>query len=171
MNRYSIILIIFLAVLVGCAPYPRYRKHAGDTPREIASAPDELSTTESVRFGLILQKHLGKPYKGKSKWEEGIDCSKFTCDVFMEFDRIRLPRKAAEQFKIGSKVSFRRLRYGDLVFFKTERGKISHVGIYTGYNEFIHASTSRGVIVSNLSEKSSSTRYSGGTRVLDVSLE
>ena len=60
MNRYSVILIIFLAVLVGCAPYPRYRKHAGDTPREIASDPDGLSTKEIVRFGLILQKQLTK---------------------------------------------------------------------------------------------------------------
>jgi len=168
MIRYNLRLSVLIAVLaaVGCSPYPRYKKYAEVTPQDQHVDKDEPSTGEYIRFGRILQKYLGKPYKGKSKWETGVDCSMFTREVFREYDRTEIPRTAADQFKTGSSVPFARLRYGDLVFFRTERGSISHVGIYTGYNEFIHASSSKGVIVSNLNESYWAKRFAGARRVL-----
>lgn len=168
MMRVLTIITILLLAVVGCTPNPRYRKERVMTPRETVVDPGRMTTSEYLRFGLILQRHLGKPYKGSSKWEEGLDCSKFTSEVFREFKRTNLPRTVALQVREGKEVPRNRLRYADLVFFRTERNRISHVGVYIGNNEFIHASTSRGVIISNLSEKYWAERYASARRILNL---
>jgi len=160
-------MIVALLLLGGCTPYPRYRKDPIAKPHEVNTRADaKFLTNDYIRLGLILQSHLGKPYRGRSKWEDGLDCSKFTAEVFEKYNKTILPRTAADQFKVGEQAPRRRLKYGDLVFFRTERSKISHVGVYVGYNEFIHASTSRGVIISNLNEKYWAERYAGARRIL-----
>ena len=165
--KYTPALAVLLLVTVAaCTPYPRYGKHASVTPLENVPRRENITTNEYIRLGLILQKHLGKPYRGKSRYEEGVDCSMFTHDVYFEYNKTDLPRKAAEQYREGNQVTHSRLSFGDLVFFRTERGKISHVGIYVGHNEFIHASSSRGVIISSLSEKYWADRDAGARRIL-----
>jgi lipoprotein Spr len=117
---------------------------------------------------MILREYLGKPYRGQSRYDVGVDCSMFTRDVFRSYNRMELPRTAAEQFKAGRDVPHGRMMFGDLVFFRTERNnKITHVGIYVGDNEFIHASSSQGVIISGLSEKYWAKAYVAGRRILD----
>lgn len=160
------ITVAALVVLIGCTPYPRYQKASQTNPRDRMTESAWISTNEYIRLGQIIQQYLGKPYKGKSRWDEGLDCSLFTEQVFREFNRRVLPRKAEEQAKEGSDVPRNLLRYGDLVFFRTERSRISHVGIYVDNNQFVHASTSRGVIISNLNEKYWAKRYAGGRRIL-----
>jgi cell wall-associated NlpC family hydrolase len=166
-REVAIAVLIGLIGLIGCAPYPRYRPDADVTPRE--QHPDDryLTTAEFIDLAMILQRQLGRPYKGRSRWETGLDCSKFVRDVYQEFNRMQLPRTAAEQYQEGKDVARSHLKFGDLVFFRTERDRISHVGIYVGFNEFIHASTSNGVIISNLSEEYWARRYVGARRVLD----
>ena len=171
MKTFRLSLLLCLVLAVGCAPYPRYRTDAETTPREQSRDERYLSTSEFMRLGMILQRHLGRPYKGRSKWETGVDCSKFTRDVFNEYDRTVLPATAADQFKEGDLVPRPQLRFGDLVFFRTERSRVSHVGIFVGHNEFIHASTSRGVIITNLSEEYWAQRYAGARRVLKRATE
>jgi cell wall-associated NlpC family hydrolase len=83
-----------------------------------------------------------------------------------EYARISLPRTAAEQYTQGVEVSRRNMLYGDLVFFETEREKITHVGIYIGFGEFIHASTTQGVIISALNESYWAQRFVGAKRIL-----
>jgi cell wall-associated NlpC family hydrolase len=163
------ILLTFglLLLIVGCAPYPRYRTHSNVMPKEQRPQDQYLSTSQYLKLGMILQRQLGKPYKGRSKWEPGLDCSKFTRDAFRDYNQTILPTNAAGQFKHGKEVTRHRLKFGDLVFFRTERDKISHVGIYIGFNSFIHASTSRGVIISEMSQKYWAQRYAGARRVLE----
>lgn len=158
--------LMSLLIAIGCAPYPRYRAHADMTPREQRPNDQYLTTGEFLKLGMILQRSLGRPYRGRSKYEPGVDCSRFVRDAFREYDKSLLPPTAAEQFAHGVEVPRRRLKFGDLVFFRTERNRISHVGVFIGHNEFIHASTSRGVIISNLGEKYWSRRYAGARRVL-----
>ena len=155
-----------LLALVGCSSNPRYRSGGEERPQQMVTVDSKYDTNDYLRFGSILQEYLGRPYKGKSKYEEGLDCSHFTQTVFKRFDNINIPRMASDQFKKGKEVQFKHLRYGDLVFFKTGRKKISHVGIYIGDNSFIHASTSNGVIISGMSEKYWAERYVGARRVL-----
>jgi len=162
----QIIIIISILGMLGCTPFPRYRTDGADYPAVIPMDSTQYTTNDYLLLGSILQKYLGKPYRGKSKYEEGLDCSHFTRSVFKKFDKINLPRTVAKQFHFGKEIHYRELNYGDLVFFKTERNRVSHVGIYIGSNNFIHASTSRGVIISSLKEKYWAKRYVGARRVL-----
>jgi len=167
MKRELVACIAMALLVVGCAPYPRYTKHIVVAPRETPIVGERHTTDDYIRLGLILREYLGKPYRGKSKYQDGLDCSMFTHDVFRKFNRTILPRMVEEQLREGKEVKRSRLAFGDLLFFRTERRKISHVGIYIGYYEFIHASTSRGVVISNLTEKYWAERYAGARRILD----
>ena len=162
----KLILIILILSFSGCATHPRYRTGGYETRPEVQYLDGSPTTSENIKLGLILQSYLGKPYKGKSKYEEGLDCSHFTRQAYEKYNGTVLPRTSAEQFAQGKVIHFRMLRYGDLVFFKTEKNKVSHVGIYVGDRQFIHASTSNGVIVSSLDEKYWSERYAGARRYL-----
>jgi hypothetical protein len=160
-------IVCLLLFIVGCGGYTRYSKYRTVTPKDPAPTRGALSTNEFIHLGMILRGYLGKPYKGTSRYDPGLDCSAFTSQVFKEFNDMRLPRTAADQYKTGKEVTYQRLTFGDLVFFRTDRRKISHVGIYVGANEFIHASSSNGVIISNLSERYWADCYAGARRVLE----
>ena len=163
--------ILSLVSALSCAPYPRYRANADMTPREQRPDDQYLTTGEFLKLGMILQRNLGRPYKGRSRWEPGVDCSRFVRDAFREYNQTMLPPTAANQFQEGVEVANHRLKFGDLVFFRTERDRVSHVGVYIGHNEFIHASTSRGVIISDMGEKYWSRRYAGARRILESKTE
>lgn len=161
-------LILFLIFLCGCQSYPRYSSEPPAPPEERSNSRESFSTERYIDLGMILRKYLGKPYKGTSRYDVGVDCSMFTHDVFRAFNGMELPRTAEDQYKIGKNVPLDRMSFGDLVFFRTERGKkITHVGIYVGGNEFIHASTSRGVIISSLREKYWAKAFVSGRRILE----
>ena len=173
MRILAVILVWCSAmVIAGCTGYPRFR---GNDPVERPSRTTSLlprqaadfSTSEFVRLGLILQSYLGKPYAGHSQYEPGIDCSLFTREVFNAYNKLQLPRTAAEQFRNGQPVARGDLRYGDLIFFKTDGTSISHVGVFLGYDSFIHASSSRGVIISQIDETYWARSYVGARRVLE----
>ncbi len=160
----NLILIILILSLTGCVTHPRYRTGGFETRPEVKHLDGSPTTSENIKFGLILQSYLGKPYKGKSKYEDGLDCSHFTRSAFKKYNGTILPQTAALQYASGKEIHFRHIRYGDLVFFNTVKKKVSHVGVYIGNRQFIHASTSRGVIVSHLDEKYWSKRYVGARR-------
>jgi cell wall-associated NlpC family hydrolase len=78
-----------------------------------------------------------------------VDCSGFIQQVFLQLEGPYLPRTTEQQARQGDKVAAHRLQPADLVFFKTG-WKQRHAGIYLGNGEFMHASTSRGVMISRL---------------------
>jgi cell wall-associated NlpC family hydrolase len=110
---------------------------------------------------------LGTPYVWGGRTRRGTDCSGFTQSVFAELG-VYLPRNSRRQWKVGRSVKYKQLRKGDLVFFRTIGNRISHVGIFTkpAKNEFVHASSSRGVVRSNLESKYYKKRYAGARRVI-----
>jgi hypothetical protein len=107
---------------------------------------------------------MGTRYRFGGESRSGIDCSAFTREIFRETFGMELPRNTAMQVQEGSSVSRDDLAPGDLVFFR--RGGTRHVGIYLGDNEFLHASTSRGVTISNLDENYYRRYYWTARRVL-----
>lgn len=164
LNRCLLPAILF-CTLVGCQPYPRYTSSKEKRTRIAVQDSTGRTTNDNLRLGLIVQSYLGKPYTGRSKYVDGVDCSFFVSEVFRKFDQRQMPRTVAEQYQLGKVITRKNLAYGDLVYFKTERSKVSHVGIYIGENQFIHASTSRGVIITDMSEKYWSKRYVGSRRI------
>lgn len=112
------------------------------------------------------KKFIGTPYKWGGTTPQGFDCSGFLQYVFKEFN-VQLPRRCADQFYQGESVDRNSLVPGDLVFFNTNNQGPSHVGMYIGNNEFIHASSSKGVIISNLDMSYYKTRYIGAKRYLN----
>lgn len=100
---------------------------------------------------------IGTPYKYGGMTENGIDCSALILKAFSKND-YELPRTSFQQSKLGRKIKKKKAEIGDLIFFKTtRRNVISHVGIIVENNnddlKFIHASSSRGVVISSLNEE------------------
>ncbi|CUU23906.1 lipoprotein precursor [Duffyella gerundensis] len=136
--RWAIVVLVLL--LAGCshhAPPPNGR--LSDSITVIAQLNDQLS-----------QWH-GTPYRYGGMNRNGIDCSGFVYLTFRDRFALQLPRTTKAQTDIGTRIDKEELLPGDLVFFKTGGGENGlHVGIYDTDNQFIHASTSRGVIRSSL---------------------
>ncbi|PHM63676.1 bifunctional murein DD-endopeptidase/murein LD-carboxypeptidase [Xenorhabdus ishibashii] len=112
----------------------------------------------------------GVAYRFGGNTKRGIDCSAFVQRTFHDQFGMELPRSTLEQQNIGQTVSRSKLQAGDLVLFKTGVHR-RHVGIYIGNNQFVHASTSNGVIVSKLTDTYWSKRYYGARRVLSGNLK
>jgi len=122
-------------------------------------------------FVKVVKTFLGAPYRLGGSTLKGIDCSAFVKKIYQIFS-VDLPRTAREQFCVGKKVEKDQLEEGDLVFFKTRRANNTHVGIYIGNNEFVHASSrNKEVKVDNLSAPYFSQRFLKGVRVMELGTE
>jgi cell wall-associated NlpC family hydrolase len=112
------------------------------------------------------KKYIGVPYVWGGSTPSGFDCSGLVQYVFKQHG-ITLNRTTKTQYQQGTFVKKSNLQPGDLVFFQnTYTAGISHVGIYIGSGEFIHASSSQGVTISSLSNSYWSSHYYGARRVL-----
>jgi cell wall-associated NlpC family hydrolase len=107
---------------------------------------------------------LGVPYKWGGLDPNGWDCSGFVQEVY-RLGGHQVPRLADAQYEACAKVEPDQLQPGDLVFFNTDGSGISHVGIYSGQQRFLHASSSRGVVEDSLEDAYFSTRYVGAGRL------
>lgn len=134
------VLFLLSVLLVGCshhAPPPNGR--LSDSITVIAELNDQLNHWR------------GTPYRYGGLSRRGVDCSGFVYLTFRDRFNLQLPRSTRAQTDIGTRIDKDQLLPGDLVFFKTGRGENGlHVGIYDSDNQFIHASTSQGVIRSSL---------------------
>lgn len=111
---------------------------------------------------------LGTPYRYGGSTRKGIDCSGFVNQIFKKIYGKELQRSTALVYKKNvKKVRKGRLRTGDLVFFKISKQSkdVDHMGIFLRDGYFIHASTTKGVIVSNLNEKYYKKYWKKGGRV------
>jgi len=121
---------------------------------------EEVRDTKLIGF---LENWYGTPYQYGGTTQAGIDCSAFAGTMISTVFGYSLPRSSKEQYLACTKISQKNMQYGDLVFFNT-RGRISHVGVYLGNNKFAHASTTNGVIISDLDEEYYKRRWAGAGR-------
>ena len=155
MKRLHWLILFALPFLLGsCRTVaPRYNY------QELAKASVRLGIDIEMKDNHALYVEsaswLGVPYRGGGTTRRGVDCSGLTSAIYSKIYRKELERNSDDQRKKDcKKVKKGKLREGDLVFFHNGRKKkkATHVGIYLKDQKFIHASTSRGVIISTLDE-------------------
>ncbi len=129
------------------------------------------SNDSNTLLTQLYQQHAqwqGTPYQLGGMSRQGVDCSGFVQLTFNEILGLQLPRTTRAQARLPTKVKQGHLRAGDLLFFKIpKQGKLYHVGIYLEDNKFLHASTSKGVIISSLANTYWHDNYWQSVRVLD----
>ncbi|WP_379137532.1 C40 family peptidase [Paenibacillus sp. sgz500958] len=117
------------------------------------------------KMDSVIDKAIGTKYVSGGVTTNGFDCSGFTMYVFDKIG-IDLPHQSGSQYQMGTAVSRSELKEGDLLFFNTSGRGVSHVGIYVGDGKFAHASSSRGVTISSLSDSYYVNRYVGAKRIM-----
>ncbi|MFC0343312.1 C40 family peptidase [Epilithonimonas hispanica] len=145
-----------------------------NTNDEIKRSAIENAIMHSNTIDNILseaESYLGTPYRYGGTSRSGIDCSAFVLSVFGVAAGMDLPRVAADQSQEGEAVERTELQKGDLVFFSHRRGRISHVGIVEevtpeGKIKFIHAATSKGVMVSSLDDNYWGPKFQFAKRIV-----
>ena len=139
----------------------------GSSTGDSTSSSTSTSASKVVAFAKTL---LGKPYVWGAQGPNGFDCSGFTYYVFKNSAGITLPRTSSEQSKYGTAVSKSNLKAGDLVFFDTvgaNNGVVTHVGLYIGDGQIIHAASGQGkVVINNLNSSYYVNAYVNARRVL-----
>lgn len=146
MKKY---FLIFLILLSSCTNLRQKEKILQEEKKPIIFE-NEIEKEKVNLYNFYLD-YKGVPYKLGGTDKKGIDCSAFVQKAFSEIFLISLPRTTQTQMKYGRELTYSERNTGDLLFFKTGVNTY-HVGIYYENDNFIHASTSRGVMISNLNE-------------------
>ncbi len=139
----------------------------GDYVQEV-DAEEAQNSTKGQEIADYALQFLGYRYVYGGASPSGFDCSGFTSYVYKQFG-YKLNRSASDQLDNGTPVSRGELQPGDLVIFKKGNSskRATHVGLYIGNNQFIHASTSKvGVIISRMSDAYYTTGFVGGRRIV-----
>ncbi len=147
----------------GIAPNPRYTPPDESRPAPNAPPPtigESAWQSEAARW-------IGTRYRYGGTTREGMDCSGLVSTMYVNVARIKLPRTSLQQSRTGVAIPKDQLRPGDLVFFETSsRPEVNHSGIYLGNGRFIHSSSSRGVIYTQLDAPYYVKQYRGARRIL-----
>ncbi len=143
---------VIVAITSGCAssgarPLPFPLPAGAPDPAAIAEGlpvprPELRDGYAIARTALALR---GIPYRLGGTDSRGFDCSGLVQYVFA-LHGMGLPRVVRDQYRYGASVTLDRLEPGDLVFFETQRGEVSHVGIAIGGDTFVHAPNPRGQV-------------------------
>ncbi len=132
-----------------------------------SAAKRTTANANQAKLETQFQLYKNTKYKFGGTDQRGFDCSGFTLTVYKNAFNINLPRTTEAMASLGKKVSKRKLKPGDLVFFRPSR-KYEHVGIFIGNRTFIHSSTSNGVIKSNLNNPYWKKKYRFAKRLLKI---
>ena len=140
-------LLIF--ILTSCRSGKNFSHTEKKESLETKKVSDEISDKKLAAF---INDWYGVPYQYGGNDKTGIDCSHFTIRLYEEVYQKNITGPAAALEKQSENVSSDKLQEGTLVFFKIEQPVVSHVGVYVGHHKFVHASTSKGVVISDLNE-------------------
>ena len=108
---------------------------------------------DNEKLYRFIDNWIGVPYRNGGMDKKGVDCSAFTSLLTNEIYNKQLPRTARLMAEDVKRKFEKDLKEGDLVFFDFDGKKFSHVGVYLHNNKFVHASTSKGVIISDLKDQ------------------
>jgi cell wall-associated NlpC family hydrolase len=149
-TRHLAVLTI-VALMTACAPFQR------ETPGGPAANPGTAAL-------LAAESRIGTPYRYGGSGPDAFDCSGLVAYAYQQAG-VTVPRTAAQQYAVARSVPRRDLRPGDLVFFRLSGREVSHVGIYAGDGQFVHAPQTGGQVrTANLDDDWYRERYAGAGR-------
>lgn len=169
-------IIVFIALCVTLPSGCRSSKGGGRSAYEgnagsMTNYAVDYSNEESDAMGRDLaseaRRWLGTPYRYGGRDRNGTDCSGLVMELYRTVCAMKIPRTTVEQKSYCTKVARNKARMGDLVFFGSGKSEnsVSHVGLYIGKGEMIHASSSRGVMVSRVDAGYWGDRFRGIGRI------
>jgi len=172
----KIVVALLLAVMTVSSQAQTTKKNSEKT----TSDPDNLakdyfsqimgiavSATANVKLYQFVYDWLGTPYRLGGDTDRGIDCSGFAFQLYDKVFNTVIGNNSRNIFSMVNPVNKEELQEGDLVFFKINSKSISHVGVYLGNDKFAHASSSKGVMISNLNEAYWKRYYYKGGRLIE----
>ena len=151
---------------------------SSDSPKLKAEKPSKSLRKEyAVKLGVsesdiqneklyqFINEWNGVPYKYAGKDKSGIDCSGLTSTLYLNVYKKTISSSTKALVGEVKKIKESDLKEGDLVFFITNERSISHVGVYLQNNKFVHASTKKGVMISDMNEPYFKKTYASAGRV------
>ena len=177
MQKVAFILLISV-FLVSCSSSksPKIVTKKSDRTKS-ATVERKIVKEETANYDAIsnivntAKEYHGVRYKYGGTSSKGMDCSGLICKAFSS-ENIRLPRTSLAMSKQGSAIDLQYVQKGDLLFFQTNKNKkvVNHVGLVVeslpGLVEFIHSTSSKGVVISNLNQSYWSLSFFQARRVL-----
>jgi lipoprotein Spr len=125
-----------------------------------------LSATSNLKLYQFVYDWIGTPYRLGGGTKKGIDCSGFAFELYNKVFSTLIGTNSRNIFSMVNPINKEELKEGDLVFFKIGSRSITHMGVYMGNNKFAHASSSKGVMISDLDEDYWRRYYYKGGRLL-----
>ena len=166
------VCLLLLLFLAACRSKQETVIYKGQDMRQLVRAGMrlgiEIEEDDNWPLMIVAADWIGTPYVFGGNTKQGVDCSGLSKALYRDVYGKNLHRRSIQQYQEDSrKVSKRSLREGDLVFFAPggDKNKVNHVGVYLRDGKFVHASSSKGVIVSNLGENYFQRNWVGGGRV------
>jgi cell wall-associated NlpC family hydrolase len=143
--------LTIVTLMAACTPFQR------ETPDSPAASPGAAAL-------LAAQSRIGTPYRYGGSGPEAFDCSGLVAYAYQQAG-VTVARTAAQQYALARPVPRAELRPGDLVFFRWSGREVSHVGIYAGDGQFVHAPQSGGQVrMASLDDEWYQERYAGAGR-------
>jgi cell wall-associated NlpC family hydrolase len=135
-----VLSMVFIGVqLSACATVSKPASSKA-TPTRLKKQDSSLEPTYTVID--IAEKLKGKPYRYGGVTPKGFDCSGFVQYAYRKAG-MSIPRTTRDQYRVSQRLPLEKAKPGDLLFFKIDSRKLSHVGLYAGNGRFIHASTAK----------------------------
>lgn len=143
---YFWLVLICALVISSCGT----KKYTIKSDSKASKAADAMSNLRSKQLYRFITDWTGVKYRFGGLDKSGIDCSGFAFLLEKEIYGVTLPRISRDQANFARNKSINNLEEGDLVFFSFGGSNVDHVGVYLNSGFFVHASTTRGVIVDDL---------------------
>jgi probable lipoprotein NlpC len=145
-RSFAGVILVFVFILASCSS----RKHVVKTDTKAARAAAVMANLKSKELYRFITDWTGVTYKLGGLDKRGIDCSGFALLLEKNIYGLSLPRRSKDQAEAVKKKNINKLEEGDLIFFSFGGNEVDHVGVYLNNDFFVHASTTRGVIVDDL---------------------
>lgn len=171
MKNIGLFCVLVLVTLASCKGKKgvHQTKKAEPTKKEYRELSEKLNLdidkSDNIKLYKFVGSWLGVPHKLGSCNSSAIDCSCFVQLLHQQVYGKNLPRTADQMYKETKSIGTNDLTEGDLVFFKINSKKVSHVGVYLKEGWFAHVSTSKGVMINSLSEAYYQKHYTSAGRV------